>query len=132
MFFQSLDDPATTVRAIVDAVKLEMRAAVGAFEAIRGGVPRSADVVVLGNARLASSDCIAGVTTEQVSIVIGAVTVVADGHAVNSQKLTLPGDCNKGIARLDLLPVYIMEPSEESTLSDRIFATTLMNRLSSA
>ena len=109
MFFQSLDDPATTVRAIVDAVKLEMRATVGALKTVRGGVPCSADVVVLGDARLAPSDSIAGVPTEEVGVVIGAVALVADGHAVNGQKLALPGDCNEGVARLDLLPVHIVE-----------------------
>ena len=93
----------------MDAVKLEMRATVGALEAVRGGVPCSADVVVLGNARLASGDCITGVTTEQMGIVIGAVALVADGHAVNGQKITLPGDCNEWVARLDLLPVHIVE-----------------------
>ena len=112
----------------MDAIELEVRTAVGALEALGGGVPRSADVVVLGNARLASSDCITGVTTEQVSIVIGAVAVVADGHAVNGQKLTLPGDCNEGVARLDLLPVHIMEV-EGALGGVDVFGQNLRNNL---
>ena len=109
MFFQPLDDPATAVRAVVNAVKRVVRATIGAFETLGCPVVRSTDVVVLGGTTLTPSDCMADAIAEKVGVVVGAVAAVVDGHAVNGHKHVLLGDRNEGIAGLHLVTVHIVE-----------------------
>lgn len=109
MFLYPLDDPATAVRAVVNTVKRVTCTAVGALEALGRPVVRSADVVVLGGARLAPRDCIADAIAEKVGVVVGAVAVVADRHAVDGHKLVLLGDRDEGVAGLHLVTVHEVE-----------------------
>ena len=109
MFFQPLDDPATAVRAVVNTVKRVVRTTVGAFETIRRPVVRSTDIVVLGRARLAPSDCITDTIAEKVGVVVNAVAIVVDGHAFDGHKHILLGDCDEGISGLHLFTVHVVE-----------------------